>query len=273
MLACGAALLNLRLAVKVLGVAADVQLFPDTSDHSLLAVVRPDGFTRASAADDRLARAIWQRHTNRRPFLDEQVPDALLGEMRSAARLEHAWMALVAPAQRAELRRLLSQAHHRQQQDPRFLAEFAEWTNRDGRVGDGVPAGSAGRAPQQTDLWVMRDFTAGDPRPGAAGRTFESDPAVAVIGTFHDLPLDQLQAGQAMQRVLLTATAHGLATSFLSQVIEVPDTRTRLRQLLGGATWPQTVLRIGYGTAAPATPRRGIDQVVTVHAIPAPEPH
>jgi hypothetical protein len=61
-----------------------------------------------------------------------------------------------------------------------------------------------------------------------------------------------------------------LATSFLSQVIEVPGTRDDLRRLLGGGIWPQTVLRIGYGTPAPATPRRGIDEVVSMEMRSAP---
>src|SRR3954452_2676438 len=51
MLACGAALVNLRVAIRVLGVAADVRLLPDPSRPSLLAIVRPDGFTRATTVD------------------------------------------------------------------------------------------------------------------------------------------------------------------------------------------------------------------------------
>jgi hypothetical protein len=65
-----------------------------------------------------------------------------------------------------------------------------------------------------------------------------------------------------MQRVLLTATAAGLATSFLSQVVEVAATRLALRDLIGGGLWPQAVLRIGYGSPVPPTPRRDVDDVV-----------
>lgn len=58
-----------------------------------------------------------------------------------------------------------------------------------------------------------------------------------------------------LQRVLLTATAAGLATSFLSQVVEVPQTREELRRLIGGTRPPQAVLRIGHGWPVAATPR------------------
>ena len=42
-----------------------------------------------------------------------------------------------------------------------------------------------------------------------AGKDFEPDPLIAVVGSFHDGEPSWLQAGQAMQRVLLTATAAG----------------------------------------------------------------
>lgn len=46
--------------------------------------------------------------------------------------------------------------------------------------------------------------------------------------------------------------------AFLSQVVEVPQTRRRLRTLIGGGLWPQTVLRLVYGSQAPVTRRRSI---------------
>jgi hypothetical protein len=251
-------------------VAADVRLLPDRSDHDLLAVIRPDGFTRATTLDRQLHAAIVRRHTNRRPFLDDPVPDAALADMRAAARLEHAWLAIVGPQQQSQLRRLLSRAHRVQQGNPDFVAEFGRWTGRDESARDGVPLRNAGLSPTQHDLWLMRDFGSGEEQHRVPGKDFESDPALAVVGTLNDGPLDRLHAGQGMQRVLLTATAHGLATSFLSQVIEVPGTRDDLRRLLGGGIWPQTVLRIGYGTPAPATPRRGIDEVVSMEMRSAP---
>jgi hypothetical protein len=43
-----------------------------------------------------------------------------------------------------------------------------------------------------------------------------------VVCSFHEGVLADLQAGQALQQVLLTATTLGLSASFLSQPIEVP---------------------------------------------------
>ncbi len=264
MLACGAALLNLRLAIRMLNVATDVRLLPDPRHPDLLAEIRPEGFARATENDRLLASAITRRHTNRRPFLDDPVPEPLRGRMRDAARNEQAWMAIVPPEQQAGLRALLTGAHRLQHANPAFVAEWQRWTGRVAGEKDGVPAGSAGLRPQQQDRWMMRSFDTEPGPPRRQGKDFESDPLIAVIGSFHDLPLAQLQAGQAMQRVLLTATAAGLSSSFLSQVVEVPAARTGLRDLIGGGVWPQAVLRLGYGVPAAATARRSLADVVDV---------
>jgi hypothetical protein len=76
----------------------------------------------------------------------------------------------------------------------------------------------------------------------------------------------EVQVGQALQRVLLTATAAGLATSLLRQVVEVPQTREELRRVFGGARPPQAVLRIGWPGAV--TPREAGDLMPQTVAAP-----
>jgi hypothetical protein len=65
-----------------------------------------------------------------------------------------------------------------------------------------------------------------------------------------------------MQRVLLTATVDGLAVSFLSQLVEVPDVREELRRLVGAAHPPVAVLRIGRGWPTTRTPRRPLADLI-----------
>jgi hypothetical protein len=271
-LACGAALTNLRLAIRVLGVYPDVLLCPDPDQPDLLARVRPQGRRQATPAERRLAEAIPRRRTNRRPFLDGQITDPMRNELRRAAEFERCWLALLSTTQLPQLRKLVVAAHELQLEDAAFVAEWAWWTARGDDSDDGVPVRSAGPLPEPQDRWVLRDYSAGRARQRVAGKDFETDPLIAVIGSFHDRPLARLQAGQAMQRVLLTATNLGLCASFLSQVVEVTETRTRLRALIGGGLWPQTVLRIGYGSPVPRTPRRRVEDALELsddeHPVP-----
>ncbi|HET9256253.1 MAG TPA: hypothetical protein VFO16_13795 [Pseudonocardiaceae bacterium] len=45
----------------------------------------------------------------------------------------------------------------------------------------------------------------------------EPDPFLVVLCSFHEGPLAELQAGQALQHILLTVTSLGLSVSFQSQ--------------------------------------------------------
>jgi nitroreductase len=70
-----------------------------------------------------------------------------------------------------------------------------------------------------------------------------------------------LRAGQALQRVLLTATARGIAASPLTQPLETADAWL-VRDPRSGHEQPQMILRIGYGLPIPPTPRRPVSQVL-----------
>lgn len=74
----------------------------------------------------------------------------------------------------------------------------------------------------------------------------------------------------ALYRVLLTATADGLAASMLSQPIELPERRRELRAALRRTSgWPQMVLRFGYGIRPPASPRRPVADVLEITPVTA----
>ncbi|WP_198319572.1 nitroreductase family protein [Actinopolyspora erythraea] len=101
----------------------------------------------------------------------------------------------------------------------------------------------------------MRDYAAGRAKQRVPGKDFEDDPLLLVVCSYHEGRTADLRAGQALQRMLLAATAHGLVASLMSQVIEVEETRQELRRLLGGSPHPRALLRIGYGSRAAPTPR------------------
>lgn len=235
LLSCGAALLNLRLAIRALGVHPAVQLLPDPHRPNLLAVIRPEGHIVVRAVDRELADAILRSRTDHGPFRPTPVPSAVVAELRQAAKTERAWLSTLTAPNLSILRGLLHQPQDAPRHDQTAVAEESASNGRhDGGVG----------------LSLSGDVA--------------SEPLIGVIGTFHDSPLARLQAGQAMQRVLLAATVAGLSASFQSRVVEVPATRKQVRELIVGGLWPQAMLRIGY--AVPAAARRDVDDVVTIGA-------
>lgn len=266
-LACGAALANLRIALEALGIRPLVSLLPGKGDA--LAVVRYGGHMTPSPELSALRHAIDGRRTNRKPFRDVPVPATYCGALQKAAQVDRAWLHVVSdPMQGARLRSLVTRAHHAQLDNPSFRAELDRWTgHNDGRA-DGVPTASAGPAPEPQDEWVLRDYAGGHGRQRITGKDYEGRPLLLIVCSYYDSKLAELQAGQALQRVLLTATTLGLSASFLSQPIEVPAFREDLRRLLGTGVFPQAILRVGFGSAVPATPRRPVADLL-MHDSPA----
>lgn len=257
--ACGAALFNLRLALQGRGVVPDVTRFPDRDRPGLLAAVRRAGTAPPHPGIIRLLAAVPQRRTNRRPFSAVPVAVSEQQELCRAAAVEGGALHVVAdPELRRELRELAGRAHRVQRADPAFRAEFARWTGlRDDRA-DGVPVSAGGPLPAPHDPWVLRDFTSGAGRVRVPGKDFEEDPLIAVLTATFWSATGELRAGEALQHVLLTATAEGLAVSYLSQLVEVSDVRAAVQRLVGRNQPPLVVLRIGRGWPTAPTPRRPV---------------
>lgn len=267
-LACGAALLNLRLAIRACDVFPIVRLLPSTEQRDLMAVVYPERSRASTATELRLAGAIERRGTNRHPFAPAVVPVPVRNELRRAAEAELARLATLQGTQLPAVRTLVHQAHQAQQRNAGFLSEWGAWVSVGAGFRDGVPSYSAGPRPELDDLYVLRDFAGGHGHVRQAGERFEAAPLLVSIGSATDSRLAWLHAGQAMQRVLLTATTAGLSASFLSQVIEVPAARNALRGLLNDSQWPQVLLRMGYGLwTVPRTPRRPMEDVISGLAV------
>jgi hypothetical protein len=119
--------------------------------------------------------------------------------------------------------------------------------------------------PRQSEFLIRNFDVVGE--PGMRLRqTGVERPMVVLIGTDGDTPADRLRAGQAMERVLLTATTHGVATSPLGQAVDLESTRELLRHSIGGFGHIQMIIRVGYpprdALPLPATPRRPVEDVL-----------
>jgi nitroreductase len=258
-ISCGAALLNLRLAIADSGRHSRVTLLPDRAMPAHLATVWVDRPREVSEGDRRLARAIWRRHTCREPFADRPLPDSLRDGLIDAARHEDARLRFVEHEECDALLAVVRSAESRERRDPAYRAELSAWTGGDGQRDDGVPVSAYGSW-SVMEILPLRDFAVGKPVVRRAAR-FESKPTIAVLSVFGDEPPDWVRAGMALERVLLEATASGLASSMMTQPLDIPD----LRDLLAGRSpleAPQAILRLGVGPPGAASPRRPLDEVV-----------
>jgi len=268
-ISCGAALFNLRLAIRVMGHDVIVWLIPDeANDSSLLASVEiVTGRThRPSVKEQKLYAAIPRRHTNRSPYTDAAIPPTVQAAMKRSAFLEEGWLRSLDRSQAGKWVRAAAEADMKLEQDAGYVTELKRWT-RDRDPGSGIPAAAIGVRSTRGDAPV-RDFGLGD-RPR---ERFERHPQLLALSTDGDQPVDWLRAGQALQRVLLTATVHGISASFLSQPMELTDHQGQVRRWPWHwpfAEVPQMVLRVGYATRpAVFTPRRDAPDVFDLRAQP-----
>jgi hypothetical protein len=226
-ISCGAALFNLRMAIRVTGHNVAVWLLPDpVVDPYLLASVeivtaRTSGPT---VPHQELYDAITRRRTNRWPFTGPKVPANILATMKVEAAKEQGWLRLLDRPRTKQWLRAVDNARRELAADERYQDE-------------------------------LRQFTPGYPPPSTQ---FERRPQLMALSTDYDRPLYWLRAGQALQRALLTGTRFGVVASFLGQPLELFDMRyppgpdqTVRREWPWKwpfAEVPQMVIRVGYTT-------------------------
>jgi len=280
-LSCGAALLNLRLAAQHFGYTTRVEPFPWPGDRYLLARVRlgppPDqDVCRRFAAsvangpsDEELFNVLKKRRTYLGSFWNGSPPDGVLARCSDTASQHGAWLHFVKDsAKRTAVANLVARADRELMAERAFRRELARWIHPTrGKSKDGVPGASYGLAGPLNLLtpglplliWTLNlGSLVGFHHRELAKRA----PVLAVLGTVDDTPQSWLAAGQALQLVLLQATAAGLVASFLNQPIEVEHLRLQLAKLIGEDGLPQILIRLGYGTPVGHTPRRPAQEVL-----------
>ncbi|GAA2348535.1 nitroreductase [Streptomyces kunmingensis] len=270
-LGCGAALFNLRVAAARIGRHPHVRLLPDPADQLSLATVdfRTPTPEATEAGNDALAElypAILQRHTSRWPFAETALPERVRAALVDAARLEQSRLLFTGPWHSELLRDLVRDAEGRDLMDPGRTDDLERWTrfgDETEAMAEGVPEYAFGPGMRDGNAPV-RDFAGRRQTSGRGSQVFEHAPHLALLGTAQDRPLDWLRAGQALERVLLVATLDDLVASLTSHALEWPDLRSLARDPLSAIGHVQMVLRVGYGPRGPASPRRPVNDILSV---------
>ena len=279
-LSCGAALFFARVDAAARAVPTVQRRLPDPRDPDHLADLVL-GRGKVEDALNGLREAIDARHTDRTAYEDKPVPKDAIRSLADAAQAEGCWLRVVGTDDdAAAVTVLLARADDAQSADPAYREELALWSGRPNDSPDGIPASAVPSGPPQErgSNYRLRDFDADREanQPRWSGEPPRPEhPVVVVLGTTDDDPTAWLRAGEALGRLLLTATATGLSASPMTQAMEVEDTRARLVQELGLVGHAQMVLRLGYpsqpevSTTAPQPTgrslRRPVDQILEMH--------
>ncbi|MGA9318666.1 MAG: hypothetical protein WBV84_11500 [Nitrososphaeraceae archaeon] len=298
-MSCGAALYHLVLAIRHFGYEyrLEIQLTPsinrdkpDDEDNELLARVVVNDVIKNKQneyEEDKLFQAITKRRTNRSIFQDRDIPDSLLSKLEAmiyeplfstyetqSSSLESSipkasiWIHVAKEKQlKNAVADLIAEGDRIQLSDKRFRRELSSWVHPNrSHSRDGIPGYAFGfnEIMSLVGPFVIRTFDTGKGRAAKDRQLATGSPILVVLGTMKDEPLEWLNAGMILAKILLFARSENIWTSFLNQPIEVPQLRQKLREAINRmeAGYPQLLLRMGYADEVKPTPRRPMEEIL-----------
>ena len=268
MISCGAALFTARLALRSLGYIPQTSVLPDPGQPLLVARVSWGRRAARTEFEQGLFGQVRQRRTHRGGFDLVPLPPHLLASLREGAARYGAMLRIVADdGRRAALAAAVETAERAQRLDGERVRELAWWAPAPGSArADGVPPTAYPARAERTDPdFPGRDFAHGRgwglpplstaPWPRSAG-------VAGLLTTARDRPVDWINAGQALQQILLTASTWGVAAALHSQPLELGWLRESIRTRLSDGAYPHLLLRVGMVTQAAVSVRRPPDEVL-----------
>lgn len=265
LISCGAALFTARLALRAAGYAPWARVLPDPGQPLLVARLGWERGPAPSEFERRLAAVVRSRRSHRGGFDPLPLAPELLTVLREcAARQGAALRVITDEGTLGALAEIVQAAEHALRLSGAHVRELAAWTPPPGaHRADGVPATAYPARPERTyPYFPSRDFARGHgwgmpPLSVTPGR---SPGVVCLLSTRADGPASWVAAGQALQSVLLTSAAWGVAAALHSQPFEL-DWASRPMNSRPGQC-PQLLLRLGTTIEAGPGVRRPPDSVM-----------
>ncbi len=267
LISCGAALFTMRLALRSLGYVPETRVLPDPAQPLLVAEVGWRQRAAVTEYEQRLFVQVRRRRTHRGGFDPLPLSANLLTALRDGADRDGAALHIVTDeGRKAALGSLVEAAERSQRLNPRYVRELAQWATAPGVVRpDGIPPTAyPARAERTEPDFPSRDFAHGHgwgqaPVSWAHGHLAG---VVTLLTTAGDERPDWVNAGQALQRLLLFSTTFGVAAAIHSQPLEIGWLRQALRAQLGDGSYPQLMLRLGVAIQTGESPRRTPEDVI-----------
>jgi nitroreductase len=244
--AIGAMLENLLLTLRQLGFEGEYGIAEHWNFSEPVIVLRWHS-RQDCKPDPRLYRMIPIRRTSRLDYLREPLPARIPEEIRAAAECPAKLYLLTDPLAIDEIRSLAATSGAEALRNPNYAAELNRWmrfSRKDsGWYQDGLNAECMGWKRAESALvkrllnptiashlvrfwWSKWMYTNRDQQAPLA-------PALCLLATRDCTLAGHINAGRNLQRVWLTAAAHGLVTHPLSAAVDHPKSRQRVFELFG----------------------------------------
>jgi len=259
----GCALANLLIAAEHFGLGYDLGYFPQGKDSNLVALLQFGPGQNEPRFPDLFAW-ITQRRSNRGPYEAREVEDAKVDTMLNSFGEDVYNLAMITDAAaRAEVGKLVARADRALYRDRSWRREVAAWIRPQGAP-EGISAESLGFTGVRAFFapFLMRYFDLGKGQALRDEQLVAGSPLLAILSSQQDDPQSWVGTGVLAEELLLMATALELQTAFFDQMPEHPGLRADLAAFLKMKTFPQLLLRFGYGPVQAPTPRQRVSEVL-----------
>jgi hypothetical protein len=199
-ISCGAALCQLRLAIRHFGFTDVVELFPNASQAHLLVRITLGEARSSSAEEERFFHAIIRRRSNRSSFEARTVPQQLVADLCTSAADENVgFHEVVGGNHRNAVADLIAKGDRIQCSNKLFRRELAAWIRPNfSRSRDGIPGYALGMGNLMSYIapLVIRTFDVGSRQAAEHRQLALGSPLLAVLSTTMDNPGAWLAPGK-----------------------------------------------------------------------------
>jgi hypothetical protein len=254
----GCALENLLIAAEHFGYEHQVAYLPENGEDDLIVVVTLERDEEpANLRSAALFDAIPERRTNHNPFEGRPVGEDDEERLRACTGDEGVLLHLTDDVQiKRAVDELIVRADAMQFANPEWREELGYW------MGQGV-FGTPWLMSKVSQLAVTY-LNMGKGTAKKDSELLMSAPVLGVISSPEDDRVSQVKAGQLFERVALQATALGLSVHPMSQILEIPELKAEVADLIPAeGVVPQQTFRLGHAQPEKGhAPRRPLADVL-----------
>ncbi len=248
----GCAIENLVVAAAHFGFETSVEYTPHEMPDAVASVV----FWQDEDATTNRFDAITERRTNHNVYHDQTVTDEVLARLRDCVPKDDIDLLLIDDDATDVIAIFQTQADRRQFDDPAYRRELGRWIGSEALGETWLTARIGQLAVTHLDL--------GQHEAKKNSRLIRSAPILGLLTTPSNERTLQLEAGRVFERLSLTATNLGLAVHPMNQILQIPDLKRELADLLNVTDRTlQLLFRLGYAPPEEAPrPRRPLEDVL-----------
>lgn len=216
---------------------------------------------------DGLFHQIERRQNNRSVYSGQKISNQQLAKLQSLS--SDICFAEIGSELADTLTHYIAKGNEMQMSDKAFREELLSWMRFNGKqvktTGDGLSYKVFGNPalPGMMAKAIVRQFLKPDTQNKGDRKKIASSSHLVLFTTKHNTVKEWIDLGRSLQQFSLTATELGIACAYCNQPCEVVALASELQKVLPiDGEYPTLLLRIGYASPMPYSPRKKLEEVM-----------